>query len=325
MQSRLTLIPFFLALAFALTPWSTPALALAIGILLGIAGLSAFPSQSKTASKYLIQASIILLGFWISLADVARAGLTGLAFSTGAIILVLVVSEILFRLLRTDREVSSLLSAGTAICGGSAIAATGQVLRAAPASIALSTAIVFLLNAAGVYAYPFLGRAMHLSERQFGAWAAVGVHDVAGVIAASAHYLGNDIAQQEATVIKLTRVLWIVPVALALGWWSRRQRPDLHTGDTKAPFPWFVLFFVAACLLRAGLERLVTDTAPIITAASWFKWLAGIMLSLALLLIGTGMTRKALATLGWRPAAHATILWLIVSAASLLAARHFVP
>jgi uncharacterized integral membrane protein (TIGR00698 family) len=318
------LIAFSLLALFA--PFVTPAIALALGIALGLLGISPLPTLQKNLSKVLIQTSIVLLGFTLSLAQVALAGRAGLAFSTGAILLVLVVSELLARILKTDRPVATLLSAGTAICGGSAIATTGQVIHAPAAAIALSTAIVFILNAVGVFAYPFIGRALGLNEHQFGAWCAVGVHDVAGVVAASADYMGSKVAQQDATVIKLIRVLWIVPVAFVLGHIHRKalsaNGEQTHSA-AKAPFPWFTVYFVLACLLRAGLDAALSDEKETIAnIASYVKLVASHLLSLALLLIGTGLTRKAIAAVGWKPALHGLVLWLIISAASLVAAKH---
>ncbi|MBX9737652.1 MAG: putative sulfate exporter family transporter [Phycisphaerales bacterium] len=313
--------PLILAAVFAISPWCSPPLALAIGMVLGLLGLVGWGAYLKVISRYLIQGSIVILGFWISLADVARAGLAGLALSTGAIVVVVILSELLTRTLRTERQVGTLLSAGTAICGGSAIAATGQVIRASSGNMAIATAIVFLLNAVGVYTYPLIARWLGLTDHQFGAWAAVGIHDLAGVVAASAGYMGTDVAQQDATVIKLTRVLWIVPVALLLAWQDRRSAPQTDAPPTKSPFPWFIVFFIGACLLRAVLEQSVSDPGAIVKIAGVLKQIAGSMLSLALLLIGAGLTRQTLKAVGWRPAVHAVALWVTVSVLALLAIR----
>jgi uncharacterized integral membrane protein (TIGR00698 family) len=295
-----------------------PPVMLAIGIVLGFFGLwpASWASPSKKYSKIAIQTSIVLLGFWVSLEQVAKAGLAGLAFSTGAIVLVLAVSWVLGRLLRTDRDTGTLLSAGTAICGGSAIAATGSAINAAAGTMAAATAIVFLLNAAGVYTYPFIGHALQMSDRQFGAWCAVGVHDVAGVVGAASAY--SKAALADATVIKLTRVLWIVPVALLLRYMSRDRHPE--GGKAKSPFPWFIVFFLAACGIRAVLDRSLGADA-VAPWADGARTAATILLSLALLLIGSAISRKTIATLGWRPLVHGTALWLIVSGAALVAAR----
>lgn len=298
-----------------------PPIMLAVGIVLGLTGLwpQSWAAFSKKYSKSAIQASIVLLGFWVSLEQVARAGVAGLAFSTGAIILVIAVSWLLGRLLNTDRDTGTLLSAGTAICGGSAIAATGSAINAAAGTMAAATAIVFLLNAAGVYTYPPIGHALEMTDRQFGAWCAVGVHDVAGVVGAAGAY--SKAALADATVIKLTRVLWIVPVALLLRRMSRDRHPE-GTGKAKTPFPWFIVFFLAACGLRAVLDRTL-GTATVAPWADGARTLATLLLSFALLLIGSAISRKTIAALGWRPLVHGTALWIIVSGVALVAARTF--
>ncbi|MFT3686556.1 MAG: putative sulfate exporter family transporter [Phycisphaerales bacterium] len=297
-----------------------PPIMLALGIVLGLAGLwpAAWAKPSKTLSKYVIQASIVLLGFWVSLEQVARAGLAGLGFSTGAIVLVLIVSWLLGKLLKTDRDTGTLLSAGTAICGGSAIAATGSAINAPAGTMAAATAIVFLLNAAGVYAYPAIGSAMHLTDTQFGAWCAVGLHDVAGVVSAAGAIAALPKALEYATVIKLTRVLWIVPVALLLAHLSRDRHPE--GGKAKTPFPWFIVFFLVACGMRALLDRSVGAE----TVAPWAngaRTVATVLLAVALLLIGSAISRKTIAQLGWRPLVHGTVLWLVVSVSALFAAK----
>ncbi|MBY0308131.1 MAG: putative sulfate exporter family transporter [Phycisphaerales bacterium] len=298
-----------------------PPIALAVGIALGLAALwpRAWGPCSKRLSRHAIQVSIVLLGFWVSLEQVALAGAAGLAFSTGAIVLVMLASIGLGALLKTDRDTATLLSAGTAICGGSAIAATGSAINAPPGTMAAATAIVFLLNAAGVYAYPAVGHALGLTDRQFGAWCAVGLHDVAGVVAAAAAFPK---ALAYATVIKLTRVLWIVPVALTLARLSGRAGSEGREGAARArtPFPWFIVLFLCACGLRAALDR-VYGAATVSPWADGAKMGATALLSFALLLIGSAISRGTVARLGWRPVAHGVALWLVVSVAALAAAR----
>jgi uncharacterized integral membrane protein (TIGR00698 family) len=341
---------------------SAPA-ALAVGMVLALANLAAYQSQAKKLSKQFIQASIVLLGFSIPLADVARAGLSGLALSTGAIVLVFAAAAVLARVLRVQDKMAALLASGTAICGGSAIAATSGVIGAAAAETAVATAVIFLLNAVGVYVYPVIGHALNMTDAQFGSWAAIGVHDVAGVVAAGKAF--SDAAADQATIIKLTRVLWIVPVAFALAWWVRRSEAAAAAASpagadatgaaaTKAktpsaPIPWFILWFLVACALRSFVPLISTTIQPlqdVVTnvreAAPWLapRWLAdaasgaggisaatllrGIgkaLLTVALLLIGLGLSRQALRQAGGRALAMGVILWLIVSVASLLVVR----
>lgn len=305
-------------------PWATAPIALAIGIALALLGLTAFESESKRLSRVLIQASVVLLGFSISLSDVARAGLSGMVFAAATIAIVFVLGLALQRLLATDRQVSSLLTAGTAICGGSAIAATGTVIGASSASISVATAVVFLLNAGGVYLYPWIGRALELSPEQFGAWAAVGIHDVAGVVAAAKQH--GDAALAEATVIKLTRVLWIVPVAVVLG--RMAQAGSAAVGERAkrpaAPIPWFVALFLVACAARTGAQWALGEgeVAPV---AAHLKNIAKAAMTVALFLIGTGLSRSALRQAGWRPLLQGLLMWVAVSIAALAAVRAMVP
>lgn len=303
-------------------PWATAPIALAIGIALALLGLTAFEPESRILSRVLIQASVVLLGFSISLSDVARAGLSGMVFAAATIALVFVLGLALQRVLATDRQVSALLTAGTAICGGSAIAATGTVIGASSAAISVATAVVFLLNAGGVYLYPWIGRALDLSPEQFGAWAAVGIHDVAGVVAAAKQY--GDVALAEATVIKLTRVLWIVPVALVLGRMSRvADRDESRARPSAAPIPWFVGLFVVACAARTLAQSSLgaEEIAPI---AGALRNVAKAAMTLALFLIGTGLSRSALRQAGWRPLLQGLLMWIAVSIAALVAIRAMV-
>jgi uncharacterized integral membrane protein (TIGR00698 family) len=317
-----------LALASGLLPVSIGApTALAVGIALALLGLTAFDKPAKAWAKYLIQASIVLLGLAIPLGEVARAGVSGLALAAGTIALVFAAGLLLGRWLGTPRPLTALLTAGTAICGGSAIAATASVIGATGTQASLATAIVFILNAGGVYAYPPIGQALGLTQEQFGAWAAIGIHDTAGVVAAAKAF--GDGALEHATIIKLTRVLWIVPVALALAAWLRRSEPGAAAHAPKGPpVPWFVGFFLLACLLRTLVPALADPNGPAaallpagVSLADAAKWLGKYLLTFALFLIGCGLSRSALAGVGWKPFAQAVILWLLVSVASLAVIR----
>jgi len=318
---------FLAGAAYSLTgfrdwnPWATAPIALTIGIVLALLGLTAFEKQSKQLSRILIQTSVVLLGFSISLNDVAKAGLKGMVFAAATIAFVFLIGTLMQRLLKTDKQVSALLTAGTAICGGSAIAATGTVIGASSAAISVATAVVFLLNAGGVYLYPVIGEFLKLSQTQFGAWAAVGIHDVAGVVAAAKQY--GDVALNEATVIKLTRVLWIVPVALVLARMARREAIDPQTKRPAAPIPWFVGLFLVACLLRS-IGEATLGVPAIAPAADLLKSIAKSAMTLALFLIGCGLSRKALAQAGWRPLLQGLIMWIAVSVVALVVVRAMV-
>jgi uncharacterized integral membrane protein (TIGR00698 family) len=324
MLARVLLI---LAVLACLLPWVyppasayvTPPNALALGIVLALLGQTAWPSECKKYSRIIIQTGIVAIGLWISLPQIARAGLLGLALSSGAIVVSIVFCLLLEKLIKPPKDVSTLLSAGTAICGGSAIAATGTVIGATSAAIAVSTAVVFILNAIGVYTYPHIGHALNLSDTQYGAWCAIGVHDVAGVLAAAKGYSPGDKALEYATIIKLTRVLWIVPTALVLGWLYRRSQ-HTQTKAAKAPFPYFVIFFVLACGVRYLLDKTI-DAQLAHDIGETAKKIATTLMTIALLLIGTGISLAAVRSVGWRALATGVVLWIMVSASALLAIR----
>lgn len=314
--------------AFCLTPWASVQVALGMGIALALLGLTAWNKRAKALSRLLIQVSIVLLGFWISLSDVARAGASGAMFSGLLIVSTFALGAVLARLFATDAKLSALLSSGTAICGGSAIAATGATIRASDTQISVALVLVFVLNTVAVYAFPPLGHALGLSQQQFGAWAAVAVHDVANLVATAKVY--GDRALADATVIKLTRVLWLAPICLALGWWFADR--GSREGGLPAParggplsrlfsiVPWFVLGFVLASLLRTLLDRY----APGLNAGSLAEHLRSVsktLLTLALFFIGCGLSRKAIGAVGLKPMLHGTILWVIISVGALLLIR----
>ena len=318
---------------FALTPWCKTWLSLLLGIVLAVAGLSAFTGLAKKHSRTLMQVAIVLLGLSIDLAQVARAGVPGLAFAAGTIVLVFAVGAAVARWLALERNVAALVASGTAICGGSAIAATSTVIRATAAQTSVALGVVFVLNAVALFVFPPLGQWLQLSQQQFGAWAAVAIHDMASVTGAGKAF-GPE-ALEQATVIKLTRVLWIVPVAVVLGWYvSRGDAGRTSAGDGATVrsarwtfwqvVPWFIAAFVGAVLLRAGVLAMLGPGDPAAMFerfAAGAKSVAGAMMALALFLIGSTLSRKAIAEVGWRPMVHGVILWLTLSVVSLLVIR----
>lgn len=285
-------------------PWGRPDLALLAGIVLALLGLTAFESESKVASRWLIQACVVLLGLGLDLATLARAAADGLALAIGTILGTLALGLLLGRLLRSGREVSTLVSSGTAICGGSAIAAVGSAIGAAATSMAVATAAIFILNAVGLWTLPPIAHALHLSEVQFGTWAGVALHDIASVNGAAKSY--GPLAMDTANVVKMIRVVWIFPIAIIAGRVMRHESAKGKAG----PFPWFIVLFIAASALRTfvpALKQWETDV----------KQVSGVGFQTALFLIGAGLSRNALRTVGWRALAQATVLWIAVAGASL--------
>jgi uncharacterized integral membrane protein (TIGR00698 family) len=307
-----------LSVAACVSPWGTPQLGLLLGIVLALAGLAAYPKQSRKLSRLLIQACIVLLGLTIDLHQVQGAGLSGLAFAAGTIVGAFALGLLLARLLGVEGKLATLLCAGTAVCGGSAIAATSSVIRAKESATSIALACVFILNAVALYLFPWLGHRFDLTQHQFGAWAAIAIHDVASVVGAGAAY--GDIARDDATIIKLARVLWIIPIALLAGWWWRRhdrnqaQEPGAEAKGLAGILPWFIVLFLVASAVRT-FAPVVGDAAPTI------KQITRAGMSTALFLIGCGLSIGAVKEVGWRALLMATLLWVALGTVSLLVVR----
>jgi len=300
---------------------------------LALLGLTVFDGPARKTSRFLIQACIVMLGLRLALSELAHAAASGLLFAAGTIAGTLALGVVAGRLLGVDREPGVLISSGTAVCGGSAIAAVGASIGATSANMAVATGAVFLLNAIALYVFPPLGHWMGLSELQFGTWAGVAIHDMSSVVNAAKGYHTGDaassVALDTANVVKLSRVIWIVPIALAARWWLSRERAapgdPLHAdpgtplakagGAKKQPIvPLFIVFFLLASAARTALPQIGAYSEPI-------KLVAGIGFQVALFLIGAGLSRKAIASVGPRALGLAVTLWVFISVAALIVVR----
>ena len=312
---------FAAALLFCVTPWASPASALALGIGLALTLGNPYPEISRQAAKWLLQACVVLLGFSMNLYVVLEAGKSGLLFAAVSIFGTLTLGYFAGRWLKINAKTSALITAGTAICGGSAIAAVGSVIGAAEGEMTISMGTVFCLNAVALYAFPLIGHALHLSQTQFGTWAGIAIHDISSVVGASARY--GLPALQTATAVKLARALWIVPLAFGAAMVMGRSRrgvtgaeigfdpiPSLPEAHGKVQIPWFIGFFLLASVARsfmpiiANLSNLVSHTATV-------------GLTVTLFLIGSGISRSTLQAVGWKPMVQGVGLWLTISAGSL--------
>ncbi|HET9795740.1 MAG TPA: putative sulfate exporter family transporter [Thermoanaerobaculia bacterium] len=295
------------ALVFCLTPWASPPLALALGGVLALTLENPLPAASRTAARSLLQISVVLLGFSMDLPTVLRAGASGMIFAAATIAATMGLGLLVRRLLAVDRTTSLLVSAGTAICGGSAIAAVGSVIGAAESEMSVAIGTVFLLNGAALYLFPPLGHLLHLTQQQFGTWAGVAIHDISSVVGASSVY--GLAALQRATAVKLSRALWIVPLTMAAAAFHRRRDPGARRA--RVPIPWFIGLFVAASLVRSF-------SAPIAAASPKIASVARIGMTVTLFLIGAGLSRRALRAVGWRTLVQGILLWIAIAAGSLL-------
>jgi uncharacterized integral membrane protein (TIGR00698 family) len=312
---ELSMVLVLAAAAFSLTPWCTPQLALGAGIILAIAGLVPREIPTQELAKFLIQIAVVLLGFKLNLGDVVKAGIPGILLAATAIGCVLLLGWVLKRSLRVERDISAMITTGTAICGGSAIAALSSAIRASASATAVALATVFVLNAAALYLYPWIGQLLDLTPRQFGAWAGIAIHDFSSVVGAASEYdriRGGGETMAMAVVVKMCRIIWLVPLVMVMAW-SRRE-PAAAGARNGLPIPWFVLLFLLASILHTLIPA-VAEAAPAIESASKLQ------LRLALFLIGTGLSLQALRTVGWRALAQGMALWLFLGASSLLVIR----
>ncbi len=297
-------IVLFTLLALAcLTPWVTPPIALAMGVAFALTLTHPFPRQGSRAAKILLQASVVGLGFGMNLQQVVAAGKTGVIFTIISIIGTLLLGFTLGHLLNVNRTTAHLISSGTAICGGSAIAAVAPVINATDDEISVSLATVFILNSIALFLFPTIGTHLHLTQKQFGIWAAIAIHDTSSVVGAASRY-GVE-ALRIATPVKLARALWIVPLTIGTAAAFRRKA-------AKITIPWFILLFVIASILRTYLSAPVAMWDGIATAAR-------AVLKVTLFLIGAGLSRKAIAAVGVRPLILGVLLWIAISVVSLYA------
>jgi uncharacterized integral membrane protein (TIGR00698 family) len=325
MPGLLATVVFCAVAAASVVPWPmghVSAIALFAGMALGLLRCNPWPDQTKKLARFLMQACIVLLGLRLDLHELTRAASDGIVLSIATIVGALGGGLVLARLFGVARDIGLLLSVGTAICGGSAIASVGSAIRAKASDIAIATATVFTLNAIAVLVFPFLGRALNLHGHAFGTWAGVAVHDMASVPSVARDYqmmMGDRAAGavDTANVVKLTRVLWIMPITLVAAWWYAKLAPregDAPQNAGKIQLPWFIALFVLASALRTFVPVVSETTTQVkLISAGGFQ--------LALFLTGAGVSIGALRAMGWRAFTHAVVLWVCLAGATLLAVR----
>lgn len=294
--------------ALVLHPAVPSAAALAMGAALALTIGNPLAVQTRALAKRLLPMSVVALGAGMNLVAVLRAGARGIGFTVVSIGAALVAGMLLARALDVDRVTGVLVTVGTAICGGSAIAAVAPVVRADDRQLSVALATVFLLNAVALLVFPPIGHLVGLDPGAFGLWAALAIHDTSSVVGAALQF--GPVALSIATTIKLARALWIVPVALGVGMATRTR--DAGAVTARAPFPWFIVGFLALAALTTFLPAL--RPAGALAAAVGQRALV-----LTLFLIGLGLSREALRTVGLRPLVLGAALWGIVATGSLAA------
>ena len=287
-------------------------MALVGGIAYGFTVEHPLRKESSSLARLLLQASVVLLGFGIRLDQVIHAGKSGFLYTAVSITTAVLLGLLLGRMLKIGGKASYLITMGTAICGGSAIAALAPIMDANEEEISISMGTVFVLNSVALLLFPAVGWWLHLSQNQFGLWAALAIHDTSSVVGAAAKY-GNQ-ALVIGTTVKLARALWIVPVSLlTAAVMSRMRRAKDEAGPrVKVKLPWFILFFVLAAVVNTYVTRFAPQYADL-------NHLGKLGLTATLFLIGTSLSRKTLRQVGFKPLLQGIVLWMIVGSLSLAA------
>jgi uncharacterized integral membrane protein (TIGR00698 family) len=291
---------FFVGLIVAASGLISPPLALLGGLIYGLSVAHPFHVESKQLAKFLLQASVIGLGFGMNLHEVIQAGRSGFLYTACSITAAMLLGLGLGYLIHVSKKASFLISAGTAICGGSAIAAVGPIAGASEEEMAVSLGAVFILNSVALFLFPVIGFALHMSQMQFGLWSALAIHDTSSVVGATARY--GPAALAVGTTVKLARALWIVPLSLVTAVALRSK--------SRIQWPWFILFFCLAALLNTLLPAFGAAFAGI-------SHLGRIGLIVTLFLIGTGLNKQTLLNVGVRPLLQGLTLWIVVGASTL--------
>lgn len=296
-------IIFILALILCLFPIMSPPTALLLGLILAQLVENPFSHLNHKAINWLLKISVVGLGFGMNIFSAIQAGRQGILFTIASIITVLTVGIIAGRYLKVDKRTSFLISAGTAICGGSAIAALSPVIKAEEKQISVAMGVIFILNSIALFIFPVIGHGLHLSQTQFGLWCAIAIHDTSSVVGAASHYGAQ--ALQVATTVKLARALWIIPVAFITTF-------VFKTGNRKISIPYFIGFFILAMLVNTYVP-FIKPLVPYITS------IAKTGLTLTLFLIGSSLSFKVLKSVGVVPLFQGVMLWVLISGVSLWA------
>ena len=320
-EDRLMLkkIVFLLAAAaFFFVPWFwadarnwAPGLAVLAGIVFSVTWGNPFREKTAKMTSTMLGATIVGMGFGMNLIDVLRAGGSGFLYTLIGIVLGLGLGWIAGRLLKVPENTAWLVSVGTSICGGSAIAAAAPVLKAKSSDIAMASATVFTLNAVALWIFPVVGHALGFDQEQFGCWAALGIHDTSSVVGASMAY--GERALEVGTTVKLARALWIVPVTLFLTWFIAVSEEG-EKRKFKLKVPWFIPGFLAAAALVTWLPDLLPATENAVkTGGGLIKNISKYLMIVTLFLIGANLSREKLQELGFRPVLLGIVLWIVLA------------
>jgi uncharacterized integral membrane protein (TIGR00698 family) len=294
-------IVFALGLALAASGLISPPIALLGGLIYGFTLTHPYHIQSKRLAKFLLQASVVALGFGMNFHEIIHAGRSGFLYTAVSITVAMLLGLGLGYFIRVEQKSAFLISAGTAICGGSAIAAVGPIAEANDEEMAVALGTVFILNSIALFIFPVVGFALRMSQEQFGLWSALAIHDTSSVVGAAARYGSSALAI--ATTIKLARALWIVPLSLATAVALKSK--------ARIQWPWFILWFCLAALLNTLLPAFGSTFGVL-------NHLGKIGLTMTLFLIGTGLNKNTLKNVGIRPLLQGLTLWIVVGSGTLV-------
>lgn len=292
---------FILLIALCLSGFISSPVALILGFVFTLFAGHAFQNFTHKGIQYLLKISVVGLGFGMFLMETLKTGKEGLNLTILTIATTLILGWFLTKLLKIDTRLGHLISSGTSICGGSAIAAVSPVINANPKTISVSLGVVFLLNSVALFIFPGIGHFFDMSQHQFGLWAAVAIHDTSSVVGAALEY--GEEALRVATTVKLARTLWIIPVSLLSMFLFKSK-------DGKIKIPWFILFFIIAILLNSYLNLPAVLTQSI-------TGISKRLLIVCLFLVGTTLSIKDIRQTGFKPFLLGISLWIFISVGSL--------
>ncbi|HPQ09325.1 MAG TPA: putative sulfate exporter family transporter [Bacteroidia bacterium] len=293
---------FIITLILCASPLVSPPIALLLGILIAQFIGHPYLHLNHKATHLLLQTSVVGLGFGMNVNTALEAGKEGFVFTVLTIIVTLVLGYLVGKLLKVNHKTSYLISSGTAICGGSAIAAISPIIKANEEEVSVSLGTIFILNSIALFVFPFIGEALNLSESKFGLWSAIAIHDTSSVVGAASKF--GDTALKIATTVKLSRALWIIPLALFSSFIFKSKHQ-------KIKIPYFIGYYVLAIILNTYIPLFKTISPTIISISK-----TG--LTITLFLIGSGLSKKAIYSVGIRPVLQGVLVWIILSVSTLL-------
>jgi uncharacterized integral membrane protein (TIGR00698 family) len=298
---------FFVMIILCLVGWISPPIALLSGFLFAELIGHPFLQLNSKATAQLLKICVVCLGFGINFTTAIKAGKDGLVFTVATIIITITLGYLFGKLLKVNKQTIHLVSSGTAICGGSAIAAVAPVIHASDRDISVSLGIVFMLNSVALLVFPVLGHLFNLTQHEFGLWCAIAIHDTSSVVGAATTF--GEEALQTATVVKLARALWIIPLAIVTA-------IAFKANGKKIKIPWFILWFVLAILINSYVSQISEITPQVVAAAK-----KGLVLTL--FLIGAGLSIGRIKEVGFKPLLLGIILWFVISTVSLIVIKNF--